>query len=103
MVEGRDSAREAVDEAVELLVRNGPVDIPLSLSEFTVEVLTPDEDLQGSPPSDQTRQTGGWAAPGNGADTDLELPEHGPLAACEANVGGERELAARAARSPADR
>ena len=43
------------------------------------------------------------AAPGNGSDTDLELSEHCPLAACEADVGGEGELAARAARSPADR
>jgi hypothetical protein len=44
----------------------------------------------------------GWAASGSGTDTDLELSEHGALAACEADIAGEGELAARAARSPAD-
>jgi hypothetical protein len=44
----------------------------------------------------------GWAASGSGTDTDLELSEHGAVAACEADIGGEGELAARAACSPAD-
>jgi putative flavoprotein involved in K+ transport len=52
--------------------------------------------------SDQASQVRGWTASVSGTDTDLELSEHGALAACEADTGGKGELAARTACSPAD-
>jgi hypothetical protein len=102
-VEGCDSAREVVDEVVELVVGDCPVDVPVPLGKFTVEVVASDQDLQSAPSSDQASQVRRWAPSGSGTDTDLELTEYGPLAAREADIGGEGELAARAACSPADR
>jgi hypothetical protein len=78
-VEGRDSACEAVDEVVELVVGDGAVDVPVSFGKVTVEVLASDQDLHGPPPSDQASQVRGWTASGSGTDTDLELSEHGAL------------------------
>jgi hypothetical protein len=76
---------------------------PVPLGEFTVEVFASHQNLQGPPSSDQSRQAGRWAAAGNGADADLELSEHGALAAGEADVAGEGEFAAGAPGSPANR
>src|SRR6476659_9470155 len=102
-VESRDLASKAVDEVFELVVRNGAVDVPVTLGEIAVEILTPEQDLEGSAPSDETGQPRGWAASRNSAEADFRLTDHRPLSTCEADVGRENQLAARSASSPADR
>src|SRR5712675_2716705 len=99
-VETRDPLREGIDEANELRVGNGAVDVSVPLGEFSVEVLTTEQDLERPPATDDAWQTGRGAAPGHGGEPDLELPQHGPLPTGEPDVGGEGELAARTA-SPA--
>ena len=44
-VEARDSACEAIDEAVKLVVGDSAVDVPVSLSKLSVEVLASGQDL----------------------------------------------------------
>src|SRR4029077_20657247 len=94
---------EGIDEVDELLVRDRAVDIAVSLGEPAVEVLAAEEDLEGPGATDEARQPVQRTSTRGGADADLELPEDGPLAAGEADVGGKRELAARTARATADR
>ena len=101
-VKGRDPASEAVDEVFELVVGNCAVDIPVSLSEFAIEVLAAEQDLERPAPADQTRQPRRRAASGNSAEANLDLTEHGALAAREADVGGENQLTARGAGSASD-
>jgi hypothetical protein len=72
-VERRDSASEAVDEAFELTVWNGAVDIPVTLGKFAIEVLTPEQYLERPAPSDHPRQPRRRAASRNGTEADLHL------------------------------
>src|SRR6267378_3119401 len=98
-VKARDPLREGIDEANELRVGNGAVDVPIPLGEVPVEVLATEQDFECPPATDHPRQTGRRAASGHGGEPDLELPQHGPLPTGEADVGGEDELAARTASS----
>src|SRR5882757_5871199 len=94
---------EGIDEFDELLVGDGAVDVAVSLGELAVEVLAGDEDLECPGATNEARQPVQRTPTRGGADPDLELPEDGPLSAGEADVGGERELAARTAGATSDR
>ena len=102
-IERRDSLHKAIDEALELYVGDGTIDVTIPLGKCAIEVLTAEQDLEGPTPADETGQPGCWAASRNGAEADFHLTEHGPLSACEADVARESEFAAGAASSPSDR
>src|SRR5882672_11507834 len=94
---------EGIDEVDELLVGDRAIDVAVSLGALAVEVLAADEDFECPGATDETRQPVQRTPTRGGADADLELPEDGPLPAGEADVGGERELAARTAGAASDR
>ena len=102
-IERRDSRRKAIDEAFELDVGNGAIDVATSLGKCAIEVLTAEQDLEGPTPADETGQPGCRAASRDGGESDFHLTEHGPLSACEADIASENELAAGAASSPTNR
>ena len=94
---------EGIDKGDELLVGDRAVDVAVSLGELAVKVLAADEDFECPATTDQARQPVQRPATRGRADADLELPEDGPLSAGEADVGGERELAAGTAGATSDR
>ncbi len=53
-IERRDSSNEAIDEAFELDVGNGPIDVAIALGKCAIEVLTPEQNLERSAPADET-------------------------------------------------
>ena len=85
-----DVGRERVDEAVELAVRQRPVDESVPLGGRAVEGLRAEDDLERPGPPDQRGQPGDGAAAGDEAGVDFGLVDRRQLDA------GEPEIARRA-------
>src|SRR5258705_3291304 len=87
-IESGHPLREGIDEVDELLIGDRPVDVAVSLGELAVEVPAADEDLECPSATNEARQPVQRTSTRGCADSDLELPEGGPLSAGEADVGG---------------
>src|SRR6185437_5213538 len=101
LVEGRDPAGERVGGILDLGVRDDAVHVAVFGGQAGRDVVAAEQDLQGAAAAGQARQPRHRAAAGDGADADLELAQDRRFGG-EADVGGENELAARAAGPAAD-
>jgi hypothetical protein len=88
---------------MEIDVRDGTVDPPVAFGGAGVEVVGGQDDLQGPRAADEAGERLQCAPAGDQCGADLGLAEDRSLAAGEAQVAGEYELAAYAAGAAADR
>src|SRR2546426_12050978 len=101
-IEGGDPAREHVDEAVQLRVRKGPVDVSVSFRGLTVEVIRAENDFERAAAADQQWEALRSAAAGIHSHPDFGLAQSRVLARREAHVAGEHELATHAPDAASD-
>src|ERR1700731_4335534 len=101
-VERGNSASECIDKAIQLGVRERSVDITVSLSGFTIEVIGAENDFERSTATDQMWKTFRTAATGMQSHPDFGLAESRVLPRREAHVAGEDELAAHAPNTASD-
>src|SRR5260370_20974122 len=73
-VEGGYPAREHVDEAVQLRVRECPVDVSVSFRAVAIEVVCAENDFQRATATHQTCQTFRSTPPGIQPDSDSGVP-----------------------------
>src|SRR6266478_7262662 len=101
-IEGGNSARERIDEAVQLGVWERPVDISVPFRGVAVEVVRAENDFERAAAADQMWEAFGAAAAGMHAHPDLGLAESRVFARRETHVTGEDELATAAAHAASD-
>src|SRR4029079_19737744 len=75
LVERGDPAGERIDEALHVPVRHDLVHIAVLGAPSGRDVVTAEEDLQGTAAPDEPPEAGHRSAARHGADTDLELAE----------------------------
>src|SRR5690348_5531169 len=102
LVEGADSARERVDEAVQFGIWKCPVDISVSLRGMPIKVVRAENNFERASAADQMWKTFRSAAAGMQSHPDFGLAESRVLARREAHVAGEDELAAHAPDTASD-
>src|SRR6266481_2232926 len=101
-IEGGNSARERIDEAVQLGVWERPVDVSVPFRGVAVEVVRAENDFKCAAAADQMWEAFGTAAAGMHSHPDFGLAESRVLARREAHVAGEDELAAHAPDAASD-
>src|SRR5258706_5171565 len=79
-IKGGDSRREHVDEAVQLIVRKRPIDIPISFSRLAVEVVRTEYDFQRATAADELREAFGPTTTGMHSRSDFDLRQNRVLA-----------------------
>src|SRR5215472_7872147 len=100
-IEGGNSARERIDEAVQLGVWKRPVDVSVSFRGVAVEVVRAENDFERAATADQMWEALGAAAARN-SHADFGLAESRVFARRETHVTGEDELATAAAHAASD-
>jgi hypothetical protein len=98
LVEAGDAAREPLNELVELIVWQYPVDVAVGGRKIGRKVVTPKEDLERTSPPDEPGEASRRGGARYSTDANLELPENGLLTG-EPDVRGQDKLAARASGS----
>jgi hypothetical protein len=88
-------------KTLDLSIRDNPVHVTVFGGQAGGDVIAAEQDLQRPAAADQAPQARHGAAAGDGADTNFELALD-RLLGRKADVGGENELAARAARAAPD-
>src|SRR5712672_1050315 len=101
-IEGGNSARERIDEAVQLGVWERPVDISVPFRGVAVEVVRAENDLERAAAADQMWEAFGAAAAGMHSYPDFGLPESRIFTRRETHVTGEDKLATAAAYADSD-
>ena len=99
VVEAGESCGDRVDLRIELFVRDDPVDVPVLLCAWPVDVVRDEQDLEYAAAADQPGESCHRAAPGH-ARRDLVLATQRALAGGESQVAGGHELAAGASARP---
>src|SRR5207245_1725034 len=102
LVERCDSAREIVHKIIQFLIRQRAIDIAPQLRQIAADVVRAEQHLQGSSPTDESRQSRHRSAAGHQTSSDLPLGKDGFFAACKAHVGCQGELTANACCSSAN-
>src|SRR5438128_2010122 len=102
-IESRQPPSKPVDEVVQFVVGDSPVDPPVAFGRDRVVVVAADDDLERTGAAHQRGKAFDRASPGKDPDADLRLTEDGVLDAREPQVAGESELASSAAHSTAYR
>src|SRR5439155_5074625 len=88
-IEGGNSARERIDEAVQLGVWERPVDISVPFRGVAVEVFRAENDFERAAAADQMWEAFGAAAAGMHSYPDFGLPESRIVTRRQAHVTGE--------------
>src|SRR5258708_23160988 len=101
-IEGGDSAREGVDEAVQFGVGKRSVDITVSFRGVTIEVVGAENDFERPAAANQMGQALCASTARVQTDTKLGMAESRVLARREAHVAREDKLAAHAADAASD-
>jgi hypothetical protein len=101
-IEGGDPTREDIDKAVQLRVRECPVDVSVSFRGIAVEVVRAEDDFERAATADQQREALRAAAAGIHSHPDLGLAQSRVFARREAHVAGEDELATHASDAASD-
>src|SRR5882724_493047 len=101
-IEGGNSARERIDEAVQFGVWERPVDISVPFRGVAVEVVRAENDFERAAAADQMWEAFGAAAAGMHAYPDFGLAQSRVFARRETHVAGEDELTTAAAYAASD-
>jgi hypothetical protein len=102
-IEGGNSARERIDEAVQLGIWERPVDISVAFRRVAVEVVCAENDFERAAAADQMWEAFGAAAARMHSYPDFGMPESRVFTRRETHVTGENELATAAAYAASDR
>src|SRR2546428_1376757 len=100
--EGRDPAREALDEGAELGGGQRAVQVAVALRHLGGKILAAEADLERAAPSPEAREPLRGAAAGDDPQRHLWLCQDGAPERAEAHVEREEELAPSAARAALD-
>src|SRR5713226_10443711 len=95
-VEGGDSARERINETIQLRVRKCPVDVSVSFRSIAVKVVRTENDFECTATANQQWKGFRAAAARMHSHPDFGLTQDRILARREAHIAGEDKLAAHA-------
>src|SRR6202047_3150138 len=101
-VEGGDSPRERVAEAVQFRVRERTVYVPVPFRGIAIEVIRPENDFQRATATHQMWETFGSTAPGMQSDSNFGLTQARVFARRKPHVASEHKLAARPSNTAAN-
>src|SRR5260370_8663637 len=101
-IEGGNSARERIDEAVQFGVWERPVDISVPFRGVAVEVVRAENDFERAAAADQMREPFSAAAPGIHSYPDFRLAKPRVFARPDTHVTGEDKLATAAPHAASD-
>src|SRR5437899_10513147 len=99
LVERCDSPGEIVHKIIQFRIRQRAIDIAPQLRQIAAEVVRAEQHLQGSSPTDESRQSRYRSAAGHQSSSHLPLGKDGLFAAGKAHVACQSELAANACRA----
>src|SRR6266404_298777 len=102
-VERCDPSCQRIDKRIEFGVRQGSIDVTITLGEFAANIVSTEQHFERTPSADQARQPSHRSAARHQAGTNFPLRQNGFLAARKTHVAGQRKLASDPGRTAADR
>ncbi|EPE96343.1 hypothetical protein RGCCGE502_20770 [Rhizobium grahamii CCGE 502] len=94
---------KAVYESVKVRIRDCSIDVSITFRQYAGNVIGSKHDFDRAPASHEAREPDHRVSSWHRANADLKLTEHRLLGACEADIAGKSELAARAPSAAPDR
>src|SRR5882724_1303684 len=102
LVERCDPYRQRIDKRIEFRVRQGSIDVTVTLGEFAADIVSTEQHFECTPSAHQAWQPSHRSAARHQAGTDLPLRQNGFLAARKTHVAGQRKLTSDPGRTAAD-
>src|SRR6266446_5015231 len=103
LVERCDPSRQRIDKCIEFRVRQGSIDVTVTLGEVAVNIVCAEQHFECTASADQAGQPSHRSAARHQGGTNLPLRQNGLLAARKTHVAGQRKLASDSGRTTADR
>src|SRR6266849_9945255 len=102
LVERCDPSRQRIDKCIEFRVRQGSIDVTVTLGEVAVNIVCAEQHFERTASADQSGQPSHRSAARHQGGTNLPLRQNGLLAARKTHVAGQRKLASDPGRTAAD-